>query len=69
MKRLYLPVLFLLRGRFFWFFALQGQHVVPVKAKFDREERLLTAKFYIDRPRGMGTLRSQKREKFGIFPI
>jgi len=57
-----LPVLFLLTGPIFGFFAPQERHVASIKVKFGTEERtigpLVRAKFRLDRFRG-GGLRPQ----------
>ena len=65
-----LPVLFLLTGRFWFFFAPQGRHVEAIQVKFGREERtigpLLPAKFDLDRSRGEG-LRPPKLKKMEFY--
>jgi len=45
-------------GPIFEFFAQQRRHVEPIKVKFGMEERLLHAKFHLDRSRD-GGLRPQ----------
>jgi len=67
-----LPVLFLLKSRFWGFSPRRGDTVAPIEVKFGTEERtlgpLLRAKFHLDRSRG-GGLRPPKLEKMEFTNI
>jgi len=57
-------------GPIFRFFATQGWHANPIKVKFGKKERIagpfLSAKFHLDRLRGVG-LRPQNIKHFEFY--